>query len=335
MSTTPSVPHKTMIGGVAHEITAGYCKVGGVTYPIDHGLTKIDGVVYTIPFAPSAETIDTYPSATGTLTYTGSAQSPNWSDYDADKMDIGGTTSATNAGTYTTTFTPKDGYVWQDGTDAAYSVSWTIGKAAGKVTLSQTSVTLGTNSSTTVTISRLGDGALSATGTISVTQVAYRISGTTLTITSAASTDVTQVITVTAAESANYTAASATCTVAVPVSYTITITGQSGYGANAEITINGTVYTPSKTTRTLTAAKGTQLTCEVSGTSSEYATCALYIEVFGTAHVNKTVATNSSGSGAYTYTLDRDINITLESYSTAISYQNITVLSGRIVIKEA
>lgn len=63
------------------------------------------------------------------MTYNGAQQSPKWDNYDANKLQIGGTTSAINAGTYTATFTPKAGYKWSDGTSTAKTVTWTIGRA--------------------------------------------------------------------------------------------------------------------------------------------------------------------------------------------------------------
>ena len=51
--------------------------------------------------------INAVPSQSGSLTYTGSAQSPTWNGYDAEKLSIGGDYSAVDAGTYTATFTPK------------------------------------------------------------------------------------------------------------------------------------------------------------------------------------------------------------------------------------
>lgn len=75
----------------------------------------------------------TVPSQSGTLTYNTAAQSPTWSNYDSSKLTIGGTTSSTNAGTYTATFTPKTNYAWYDGTTSTKSVAWTIGKAAGEI----------------------------------------------------------------------------------------------------------------------------------------------------------------------------------------------------------
>ena len=71
------------------------------------------------------------PAQSGTLTYSGSAQSPSWnSNYDSGKLTLGGTTSGTNATSYNATFTPKSGYCWSDGSTAAKTVSWSIGKAA-------------------------------------------------------------------------------------------------------------------------------------------------------------------------------------------------------------
>ena len=134
--------HVARIAAADRPITECYVEIDGVRCQVPYGLTTIDGVTMTIPFGPSAETIEQYPSIVGNLTYTGSAQSPQWADYDSSKMSIGGTQSGTNAGSYTTTFTPLDGYVWPDGSADAYSVTWSIAKAAGKVTLSKTSVSV-------------------------------------------------------------------------------------------------------------------------------------------------------------------------------------------------
>ena len=80
--------------------------------------------------AVTVMTIVSLPYQNGTLTYTGSAQSPSWYGYNSAQLSISGTNSATNAGTYTVMFTPKTGYCWSDGTTAGKSVSWVIGKMA-------------------------------------------------------------------------------------------------------------------------------------------------------------------------------------------------------------
>ena len=56
-------------------------------------------------------TIQAVPAQSGSLTYTGSTQSPTWKGYDSSMMTIGGVTSGINAGTYTATFTPIGKYV--------------------------------------------------------------------------------------------------------------------------------------------------------------------------------------------------------------------------------
>lgn len=71
-------------------------------------------------------TISNIPSQNGTLTYTGSAQSPSWSNYNSSQLTISGETAGTDAGSYTATFTPKSGYRWSNGSSSAMSVTWKI-----------------------------------------------------------------------------------------------------------------------------------------------------------------------------------------------------------------
>ena len=93
-------------------------------YQWEDGTTDAKSVSWTIGKASL-----TVPAQSGTLTYTGSSQSPSWSNYSSTKMTIGGTTSSINAGINYATFTPKDNYQWSDGTTTAKSVPWTIGRA--------------------------------------------------------------------------------------------------------------------------------------------------------------------------------------------------------------
>ncbi len=63
------------------------------------------------------------------MIYNGETQTPIWYLYDSTQLEIGGTTSAKNAGTYTVTFTPKSGYKWSDTQDnSPKSVTWTMEK---------------------------------------------------------------------------------------------------------------------------------------------------------------------------------------------------------------
>lgn len=174
----------------------------------EHGVTKTSTTAVTV----NKKTISAVPSQSGALTYNGSSQSPTWSGYSATQLTIGGTTSGTNAGSYTATFTPKANYRWADGTTTAKNVTWTIGKAAGSLGISPTSMTLDTTTkSKTITVTRSGDGAISATSS-NTAAATVSVSGNTVTVTGKASGSAT--ITVSVAEGTNHTApASKTCTV--------------------------------------------------------------------------------------------------------------------------
>lgn len=162
-------------------------------------------------------TIASVPSQSGSLTYSGSEQTPSWSNYNTTYMTIGGTTKGTNAGSYTATFTPTTNYRWSDGTTTAKEVAWSIGKAAGSLTLSTSSVTLNTSNLTkTVTVTRAGDGTITATS--NNTGVAtVSVSGNTITISHVNKTTGSATITVKVAAGTNHTA---------PSNKTISVTAQ-------------------------------------------------------------------------------------------------------------
>lgn len=61
-------------------------------------------------------------------TYNGKEQ-PDHKWMLADNSSVNGTLNATNAGTYTFTVTPDDGYTWIDGTKDTKTYSWEMGKA--------------------------------------------------------------------------------------------------------------------------------------------------------------------------------------------------------------
>ena len=94
-------------------------------------------------------TIANVPSQSNTLTYNGNSQSPTWNNYNSSQLTLSGTTSASNAGEHTVTFTPKANYMWADGTIDAKEVTWTIGKMAVAIpTLSTTTYTYDGNAKT-------------------------------------------------------------------------------------------------------------------------------------------------------------------------------------------
>lgn len=156
------------------------------------------------------------PTQSGTLTYTGSAQSPEWSGYDADKMTLGGATSGTNAGSYNATFTLKDTalYCWTGGDTAPKTVAWSIAKAEGTLTLSKTAVTLKPDTtSDSFTVTTNSTGAVSVESSAPDT-VSAKLDGDTVTVESVGGKSGTAVITVRVAGDDNHTdPASKTCTV--------------------------------------------------------------------------------------------------------------------------
>ncbi len=176
----------------------------------ENGVTKTATTSVTV----NRKTISAVPSQSGTLTYNGGSQSPTWNNYSTTQLTIGGTTSGTNAGSYTATFTPKSNYRWADGTTMAKSVSWSIGKAEGSLSISPTSMTLDTTTkSKTITVTRSGDGTISAVSS-NTAAATGSVSGNTVTVSGKANGSAT--INISVAAGTNYTApASKTCAVTV------------------------------------------------------------------------------------------------------------------------
>ena len=158
----------------------------------------------------------TVPSQSGSLTYTGSAQSPTWNNYDQAEMTLGGTTTGTGAGSYNATFTLKDtvGTQWADGTTEPKTVPWSIQKAAGSLSISPESMTLDTSAtSKVITVTRAGTGAISAQSS-APTIASVSVSGNQVTVTGLQNGSAN--ITISVAADTNYTApASKQCSVTV------------------------------------------------------------------------------------------------------------------------
>lgn len=153
------------------------------------------------------------PTVSGSLTYNGQAQSPTLTGYDADKMVLSGDTSGTNAGSYTAVVTPTAQYKWSDGSTEAKDIQWSIAKATPSITFDPASVSLDTSTtSQAVAVTYTGDGTLSAQSDNSGVATAS-LEGTTLTVTGVETGNTA--IQVSASEGTNYTAASASLSVAV------------------------------------------------------------------------------------------------------------------------
>lgn len=111
------------------------------------------------------------PTISGSFTFDNSAKSPTITGYDSNAMTQSGTTSATAAGSYTVTYTPKAGYAWTDGTTSAVSLTWSIAKR--KITIpsiSNTSKTYNAGAQNP-TISGVDASYVTQSGTASATNV--------------------------------------------------------------------------------------------------------------------------------------------------------------------
>ena len=262
----------------------------------ERGITKTTTLSVTV----ERKSIATVPSQSGTLTYTGSAQSPSWSNYNSAQLTLGGVTSGTNAGSYNATFTPTENYRWSDGSTEAKSVAWSIGKAAGSLSISPTSMTLDTTNKTkTITVTRAGDGAITASSS-NTAAATVSVSGNKVTVTGKANGSAT--ITVSVAAGTNHNApANKTC--AVTVSFlddtfanndwsAIIAACQSGsvpdswvVGNSKTMTINGTSYQIDiigKNHDTYTAGGTAPLTFQLH-------------DLYGTKYVMNSSPTNSGG----------------------------------------
>ena len=248
----------------------------------------------------------TKPTWKSNLTYNGSAQSVSgtgsWNNYNTTYMTIGGTTSSTNAGTYTATFTLKSNYRWADGTTTALDVNWTINKATGTLSLSPTTVAItASNYSAGVTVTASGsfDGTVSITPT-SVTGLTLSVSGKTITVKGNGSTNVSSTtITVKVSAGTNYTA---------PANKTFTVSAQYwSFGAGTGETADAAWFAGLK--NYLASNKGS--TIKTTGGSS----------IVG---ATKSVTLSSAVQGATTHTI-RVIGVDQDGSNT-VTWQTVNCL---------
>lgn len=99
----------TTVNGVQRNVLLIYQTINGVFVNIYSGAI----IIRNIPYA-------------SVVYWNGSVVTPTWIDYDETILTIDGTLSATDVGTYSVTFTPKDGCKWSDGTTDAKTVQWSI-----------------------------------------------------------------------------------------------------------------------------------------------------------------------------------------------------------------
>lgn len=213
-------------------------------------------------------TIANVPAQSGTLTYNKSSQSPSWSNYNTTYMTIGGTTSGTNAGNYTASFTPKTDYRWSDGATTAKNVVWSIGKATGTLTVSKTTIKLSLSKLTdTFTIGGNHDGTLSVTSSATGVATVSR-SGNTVTVSHVHQTNGEATITVSCTAGTNYSAP-ASKTVKVTAEFILATLNDNSWAAIHSVSGTGASYW-AVGDRKAVAVNGTVGTQAVNGTYYAY-----------------------------------------------------------------
>ena len=195
-----------LVSGTTEAIGAGsysviFSLVSATNYKWSDNTTEPKSVAWAI--TPSTVAVPALSNKS--KTYNGSAQSPTVSPYDSNLVEVTGTTTAINAGSYTVTFHLLNPNVtWADETTADKTDTWEIAKAAGSMSLSKITVSLDNNTTgDTVTVTRAGDGAISAVSS-NTSYATASVSGNVVTITGVASGSTT--ITVSVAEGTNYLA---------------------------------------------------------------------------------------------------------------------------------
>ena len=164
----------------------------------------------TVQWSIGRASLSTVPAQSGSLKYDGNPKTPSWnSNYDSNKMTVS-VEAQINAGTgYTASFTPTSNYQWWDGSVGAKTATWTIGKGDQVVSVSPTTVTLNTSArSVKFTVTRKGDGVISAVSNNTGVATIGNINQSTgeVTVNSVNDTTGTTTITVKVAAGTNYLA---------------------------------------------------------------------------------------------------------------------------------
>ena len=224
LSATSSNPNIATVSVSGNQITISGVSIGGVGISV----SVSEGTLYSAGSSSITVSVNNLvtvaiPTQSGTLTYNGNQQMPEWNNFDFSKMRqvTGSTFMAANAGTYTMMFSLLDGYKWSDGTTEIKRIPWIINKASPNLSVTPPQVLVQVGAQSTVNISRNGDGALTAT-TSNATAATVSVSGTTATITGVTTGEAT--IVVSCAATTNYNAATANISVSTTISNTFSVT---------------------------------------------------------------------------------------------------------------
>lgn len=128
--------------------------------------------------------ISAIPSQGAIPNYTGNSITPQWINYENQKITISGETSGVDAKTYTVKFKPIGIYHWADGTQAEKSVTWKINPQVAQIPSASTTSFTFDGSAKTLSVNNPNSNASSQTGTVSATNagnytVTYKLKSTT------------------------------------------------------------------------------------------------------------------------------------------------------------
>ena len=262
------------------------------------------------------------PTATTTsFVYDGSEKSIVFSGFDSSTMTLSGTSTATDAGSYTAIVSLQNTstHKWSDGSTESLSFTWEITKADGYISLSAETVTAPYGSAIkTFTVTSHHGGTLTATQT-DAEGVAVSVSGTTVTISSFSSLDVGTMITirVTSGATTNYKEAYAECMLGI-------------YKASITPTVNMTGYTygGTKSTPSVTGNKGNGTVTYYYNTTNSNINGTLWSTVTnstslnaGTYYMYAVVSATTNYNGATTDTVSFTV-------SKASGYVNLSSTTG-------
>ena len=154
-------PTKMDIAGLEEKTNAGSYQVTFTPHE-EYSWPGADHTVKTVTWTIKRKAVPV-PTLTSSLIYTGSPQAPTWNNYDQTAMSMTGGEAKTDADTYTAIFTLNDNHDWSTGGHDPKSIQWTIAKANCDLKLTPAKITLSPSlMSTTISVSRKGDGAITA-----------------------------------------------------------------------------------------------------------------------------------------------------------------------------
>lgn len=271
-------------------------------------------------------------------TYNGNIQSGI--GLNGSNITLGGTVTATNAGSYTATGTPNNGYCWSDGTNNTKNYQWQITKAQGSCTISSVpALTYPTSPTGTIQYSCIGDGDISVTSSSeSVIDEPSNVTSTSATLTAVATG--TSNITVSISQGSNYTeGASAPRQITVSnAQYIVSYDANGGSNApDPQIKIRGTALTLTSNIPTWeghtfvkwnTKADGSGTNYEPGGSYTANASVTLYAQwtastVTVTYDDNRFWADNRTANGVTTSFDSSTHNMTLNGTQTASNFVQI------------